>query len=108
MSVAVMNESRWFVGDDPVVDFSVTRDGAPFNLTGCEVQVAVTSNKASSFILSSAGVSPAVIITNPTGGAGTIDFNGKMEVVAGYAYRARIIESTGRQHTFDVGTYTVQ
>lgn len=109
MSVTkLLSEGPWYVGDDPIVDFSVTRNGAAYDLTNCVVRFVVTNNQGHGFTLASDGVSPKVMITVPaTLGTGTIDLGGRMEVTGSFQYRAEVIEMSGRQHTFDADSYKV-
>lgn len=91
------------VNSDPVVNITVTQNGAPFDLTGATLDLIVkdspsTADAAARFTLKSYGPAPAILITNPaTTGQATADFTGLLNgLVSGLWYRLQVTKGGRR------------
>jgi hypothetical protein len=88
---------------DPLVDITVTQNGAPYDLTGATVEIIVkhtadTPDANALFKLSSTGTSPKITIASGTGGTATADFTGKLDNLVGRVlwYRLNVIKAGRR------------
>lgn len=97
--------------NDMTIDFAVTANGAPYNLTGMVLNLLLKSAAgtpdSSALILSSSGGSPAITITSPTGGLATAQIpNADLDIESYNFYRLDVVNGSAQQQTTVYGSIT--
>ena len=97
--------------NDMTIDFAVTANGSPYNLTGMTLNLLLKSAAGtpdtSALVFSSAGGSPAITITSPTGGLATAQLpNADLDVEAYNFYRLDVVNGSSQQQTTAYGPIT--
>lgn len=99
--------------NDVSIALAVTQNGSPLNLTGYTVQMLLkpvrgeADNGSGVITLSSAGGSPAITITNASGGLATVNIpHSDLQGTAFTFYRVDVVDVSGNITTVVFGTVT--